>query len=67
MTMPGMPDEAQPGRYVTVSADESDMVIKGGPFLWDGRASWSAPGCPPHNLMYEQEALDMGYTYPVPK
>lgn len=65
---------AEPGRYVLVSADETDQTIQGGPFMWDGEAKWTPPGkdadaadlVEAGEMRLESEALDAGYAYPEP-
>ncbi len=51
-------------RWVVVSVDASDKVIKGGPFLWDGETEWVPPE--PGRLVGEADALREGYTWPSP-
>lgn len=49
-------------RYVLVSTDATDKVIKQGPLLWDGGSTVTpAAGL---TLMLESDALAAGYTYP---
>lgn len=52
------------GRYVVVSADTSDKVIKEGPMKCDLEVYPYDPG-PGLVLMLESEALADGYTWPV--
>jgi hypothetical protein len=48
------------GRYVVV--DETDMLILGGPYVWDGVCEWTPPAA--GQLMLESVALGAGYAYP---
>lgn len=51
-------------RYVLVSTDSSDKVIKGGPVLWDGSAAWSWPAG--QTPITEADAAAQGYSFPPP-
>jgi hypothetical protein len=50
-------------RYVVV--DEADKTIVGGPYKWDGVATWTPPEA--GTLILEADALAAGYTYPAPE
>lgn len=52
------------GRYVVVSEDMADKVIKDGPLLWDPADAYD-PG-PGRVMMLEAGALDAGYEWPPP-
>lgn len=49
------------GRYVV--CDPSNMIIVGGPYVWDGRSIWTPPE--EGELMTEAAAAEAGYAYPV--
>lgn len=51
-------------RYVVVSEDTTDLVIKNGPFKWDPANAYD-PG-PGLVMRLESEALDAGYGWPPP-
>jgi hypothetical protein len=56
--------EANVQRYVVVSKDSSNKTIIGGPYLWDGQASWQPPA--DGTLLLESDALQQGYVFPEP-
>lgn len=49
-------------RYVLISTDITDKVIKGGPILWDGSSLYTATSG--HMTLSESDALAQGYMYP---
>lgn len=51
-------------RYVIVSTDASDKIVKAGPIIWDGIQAFELPAST--QTMLESAALSTGYTYPAP-
>jgi hypothetical protein len=49
-------------KYVVVSTDTADKVIKDGPFIWDGVTAWVVPAG--RQAITEATATASGYTYP---
>lgn len=49
-------------RYVIVSTDPADKIIKDGPILWDGVTVLNLPSG--QQSMLESNAIAAGYTYP---
>lgn len=49
-------------RYVTVSTDLADKVIKDGPLQWDGNSTLTLPAN--QTPMLESAAILQGYTFP---
>lgn len=63
------------GRWVVVSSDTADKLIKGGPYLWDpptawqppeGGGAWATAMVTAGTLLEEAPARADGYTYPPP-
>ena len=49
--------------YVFVSTDNTDKVIKGGPFVWDGTSPLTPPAG--QTTLLASDAIAQGYTVPA--